>query len=149
MTTITKSIVINATRDTIRQYYAHPVHTPQWSHALTIWEPEEAWPGVGTTAKMGLKSGGLTSEGVATTLAYDDETMAHHWRFESNLPPLECWSTFDEVDGQTTVTTKVEYTVPGSILGKALDKLFVERQNAKDVEQQLVNLKAMAEGKAS
>jgi uncharacterized membrane protein len=61
------------------------------------------------------------------------------------MPPFESWYTFNEQDGKTAVTAKVEYTIPGSFLGKALDKLFVERQNTKDIEQSLVNLKAMAE----
>ncbi|KAA3662314.1 MAG: SRPBCC family protein [Chloroflexi bacterium] len=148
MTTITKSIEINANRDTIRQYYAHPVHTPQWAHGLTLWEPDESWPSVGAIAKMGTKSGGISAEGISTTLAYNDETMAHHFRFEpKRLPPMEFWFTFEEHDGKTTVTQKAEYTIPGSFLGKALDKLIVERQNARDFEQGLVNLKAMAEGK--
>lgn len=146
MTTITKSIKINATRDIIRKYYAHPVNTPKWAHTLTLWEPDEAWPSAGATAKMGIKSGGLSLEGNATTLAYDDKTMAHHWRYESkNMPSVTFWYTFDEGDGKTTVTQKVAYTIPGSFLGKALDKLFVERQNAKDIEQQLANLKSLAE----
>jgi uncharacterized membrane protein len=147
MTTITQSVEINATRDTIRQYYAHPVHTPQWSTAITLWEPDEAWPSVGSTARMGIKSGGIDVKGVATTVAYDDETMAHHWHYvpDNSMPPFDCWYTFDEQDGKTTATAKIDYTVPGSIFGKALDKLFVERQNAKDIEEGLLNLKAMAE----
>lgn len=146
MTTIIQSIEINATREIIRQYYAHPVHTPQWAQVITRWEPEEAWPNTGSTAKMGLKSGGLTLDGIAT-LSYDDETMAHHWRYEPNkgMPPFETWYTFNEQNGKTTVTAKVEYTIPGSFFGKALDKLFVERQNTKDIQQNLANLKAMAE----
>jgi len=146
MATIIKSVEINAPRDTIRKYYAHPVHTPQWAHTLTLWEPDEAWPSAGSTVKMGAKSGGLTLEGVATTLAYDDETMAHHWRYEpKHMPPMEFWFTIKEGDGTTTVTQRAEYTIPGSFLGKALDKLFVERQNARDIEQQLINLKALVE----
>lgn len=147
MTTIIKSIDINATCDIIRQYYAHPVNTPKWSHILTLWEPDEAWPSVGSKAKMGIKSGGINVEGIATTLAYDDETMDHHWRYDptNQMLPFESWYTFNEQVGKTVVTAKVEYTIPGSFLGKALDKLFVERQNTKDIEQALVNLKALAE----
>jgi uncharacterized membrane protein len=147
MTTITKSVDINAPRDSIRPYYAHPVHTPQWSHRLYLWEPEDAWPSQGSTAKMGIKSAGISMEGVATTLAYDEDTMAHHFRLEpSNMAPMDFWFQFDESDGKTTVTMKADYTIPGSYLGKALDKLFVERQNTKDIEQQLDNLKVMVEG---
>ena len=150
MTTIIRSIEINAPRDTIRKYYADPVHTPQWAHVLTRWEPEETWPRTGSTAEMGIKSGGLNVDGVATTLAYDEETMAHNFRYEPErgMPPFDFWYTFDEENGKTTVTAKVEYTIPGSFLGKALDKLFVERQNSKDIAANLANLKAMAEGNA-
>jgi hypothetical protein len=149
MTTITRSVEINAPRDTVRPYYAHPVHTPQWSHRLYLWEPDEAWPSAGTSAKMGIKSGGVSMEGVATTLAYNDDTMAHHFRLQpSNMAPMDFWFTFDERDSKTTVIMKVDYTIPGSYLGKALDKLFVERQNTKDIEQQLTNLKTMVEENA-
>jgi hypothetical protein len=148
MTTIIKSIEIDAPRDTVRKYYAHPVHTPQWSQSVYLWEPDPDWPSAGSSAKMGIKSGGIKAEGVATTIAYDDDTMAHHFRFEpSNLAPMEMWFTFDEESGSKTIVTQTtEYTIPGSFLGKALDKIFVERQNSKDIEQQLANLKAMAEG---
>lgn len=149
MTTITKSVVINAPRDAVRPYYAHPVHTPQWSHRLYLWEPDEAWPSAGTNAKMGIKSAGVSMEGLATTLAYDDKTMAHHFRLQpSNMTPMEFWFTFDEGEGKTTVTMKVDYTIPGSYLGQALDKLYVERQNTRDIEQQLANLKALVEDNA-
>lgn len=147
MTTIIKSVEINAPRDVIRKYYADPIYTPKWSHILTVWEPDETWPSAGATAKMGVKSGGIEGVGVATTLAYEDETMAHHWHVEPTGAgiPFECWFTFDEQDGKTTVTQRTEYTLPGSYLGQAVDKLFVERQNAKDMAQQLANLKALVE----
>ena len=147
MTTITKSIEINAPREAIRPYYAHPVQTLQWAQSVYLWEPDDAWPAVGATAKMGIKSGGLKIEGVATTLAYDPATMQHHFRLESkNFDPMDFRYTFDENDGQTLVTATIEYTIPGSYLGQILDKLFVERQNSIDLEKGLVRLKAMAEG---
>jgi ligand-binding SRPBCC domain-containing protein len=150
MATITRSAEIIATRDTVRQYYANPDYATQWSHIITLWEPDEAWPSAGATARMGVKSAGIAGEGIATSLAYDDETLSHHFRFEpaNRMPPFETWFTFDEQDGKTTVTQKLVYTIPGSFMGKALDKLFVERQNANDMQQQLLNLKAMVEGSA-
>ena len=146
MTTIIQSIEIDTPRESIRPYYAHPIHTPQWSKQLYLWEPDQDWPSSGSTARMGVNSAGIKVEGTATTLAYDEDTMAHHFRFEpSTMAPLDFWYTFEQSDGKTTVTTKIEYTIPGSILGKALDKLFVEGQNRADVEQQLINLKALVE----
>ena len=48
----------------------------------------------------------------------------------------------------TTVTARVDYTIPGSYLGQILDKLFVERQNSRDMADNLRRLKEMAEGAA-
>lgn len=63
-----------------------------------------------------------------------DLTNTWHWR----LAP--------ELSG-TRVHVVVEYTVPGgNLLGGVLDKLFVERQNQKDLEQSLNNLRRRLEG---
>lgn len=147
MTTVIKSIEINTTLDGIRPYYAHPVHTPQWAKAIYLWEPEENWPSPGAQARMGIKSGGLKIEGTATTIAYDPETMNHHFQLEpNNMEPMDFRYDFAESDGRTMVTATVDYTIPGSFLGQVLDKLFVERQNSKDLADGLANLKVMAEG---
>jgi uncharacterized membrane protein len=45
----------------------------------------------------------------------------------------------------TDLKLSVEYTVPGSVLGALADKLVVERQNKKEVDEALVNLKARLE----
>lgn len=149
MTIISKSIEINASREIIRQFYAHPVYTRQWAQTVYLFKPENAWPAAGSKAEMGIKSGGLKIEGVATSVSYDPATMQHHFRLEpKNFDPMDFHYTFDEKDGQTVVTAVAEYTIPGSYLGQILDKLFVERQNTKDVEAGLVRLKAMAEGAA-
>ncbi|NJN15280.1 MAG: SRPBCC family protein [Oscillochloris sp.] len=56
------------------------------------------------------------------------------------------WRLFPEAAG-TLVKVRVEYVVPGgSLIGGMLDKLFVERQNQKDLEQSLANLKQLLEG---
>jgi uncharacterized membrane protein len=149
MTSITQSITINTGLDGIRPYYAHPDHTPEWAQVMYLWEPDEAWPSAGATARMGLKSGGFKIEGTATTLEYDPETMRHHFRLEpADMEPMQFWYTFEEGEGETTVTARVDYTIPGSYLGQILDKLFVERQNSRDMADNLRRLKEMAEGAA-
>ena len=46
----------------------------------------------------------------------------------------------------TEVTFLMDYEPPASYLGKVLDKLFVERQNRKDISESLQRLKAILEG---
>ena len=52
----------------------------------------------------------------------------------------------DEEDGQAVKTDFcIEYNVPGGILGKIVNKLFLERMNQKNLEDTLQNLKAYCE----
>lgn len=56
------------------------------------------------------------------------------------------WRLTPELSG-TQLHVRVDYTVPGgSLLGGILDKLFVERQNQKDIETSVANLKRLLEG---
>jgi carbon monoxide dehydrogenase subunit G len=51
-----------------------------------------------------------------------------------------------EQDGQAAkVDFSIEYNVPGGILGKFADKLFLRRMNQKNLEKTLRNLKAYCE----
>lgn len=148
MTIISRSVDIDATRDQIRLYYAHPVYTAQWASCMMyLWEPSAEWPNVGATARIGVKSGGLKVLALGTTLEYDDDTLRHHFRLENETfgAPMDIRVTFDEHNGRTTVRYTADYTIPGSFLGQALDKLFVERQNARDIEQALADLKTLVE----
>ncbi|MDX1520517.1 MAG: SRPBCC family protein [Anaerolineae bacterium] len=55
------------------------------------------------------------------------------------------WTLTSEDFMTTDVSLSLDYTVPGSLLGAIADKLVIERQNEKVIEQQLANLKRMAE----
>jgi uncharacterized membrane protein len=82
---------------------------------------------------------------------YDPQTLNRVYTIEADNQPVEpsLWEyTYDENDGKTTVTVTVEYTLPGSYLGQVLDKLVVERGNAKLLETSLQNLKREVEGSA-
>ena len=45
----------------------------------------------------------------------------------------------------TQVMLSLTYTVPGSFLGAAFNKLVIEGQNEKDTEAELANLKRLSE----
>jgi uncharacterized membrane protein len=63
-----------------------------------------------------------------------------------DLSNVWVWRLTPEMSG-TQVHVRIDYTVPGgALIGGILDKLFVERQNQKDLEQTLSNLKQMLEG---
>ena len=146
MTTVTKSIVVDAPREALRPHFHEAERVLERSSNLFLWEPDEKWPSVGAKCKVGFKATGLDVEGVATSVEYDPATLNMAYRIDSgNLEPSMWRFSFEERDGKTTVTADVEYTIPGRILGPTLDKLFVERSNAKRLEESLANLKAQVE----
>jgi len=49
----------------------------------------------------------------------------------------------------TAVSTTFDYTIPGSVLGKFADRLFVEKRVRHDFEDSLDNLKLLAETKVA
>lgn len=149
MTVVTKSIVINAPREAIRPYVNEPDRMRSWNPNIYKWEAGEGWPEAGAQGEIGFKaSGGVDVEGVMTMVEYDPDTLNRTYTIDSNNENFEpsVWKyTYDENDGQTTVTAEVEYTLPGSYLGKVLDKLVVERGNAKLLEESLQHLKRKVE----
>lgn len=149
MSLVQKSMVINASLETIRSYYTDEKYARQIYQNVYKWEPDENWPNTGATAGIGFKTTAMSVEGTVTTVEYDPEKMRHAYRVDSEgVEPAHWEWDFEEKDGQTTVNVQVEYTIPGRILGPALDKLFLERQNAKLLQQSLDNLKALSERSA-
>jgi uncharacterized membrane protein len=52
---------------------------------------------------------------------------------------------FTPVGGGTNLTIRVDYTLPGSVLGQLLNRLAIEKKNEQDLEEGLHNLKAILE----
>lgn len=149
MTKVTKTVVINATREAIRPYFDESERLMGWSTNVYRWEPDQAWPNPGAQSQVGFKTAGVDVDGTATALEYDRDTMHSIYKVESGDFEPSTWEyTFDENGDKTIVTAHVEYTVPGRILGPAMDKLVVERSNSKSLEDALKNLKQRVEASA-
>ena len=55
-------------------------------------------------------------------------------------------TTYQPQDDATKVTWRFDYTMKSGILGKAVNRLLVERMNEKNAERGLENLKMLCEG---
>ena len=75
-----------------------------------------------------------------------DAAGGWHWRAE-NEGSLAGWQNWDYTpkDGGTQVDVEIEYAVPGSVLGKVADRLFVERSQERALRHTLENLKELTE----
>lgn len=55
---------------------------------------------------------------------------------------------FSPTDYGTNLTIRVDYTLPGSVLGQLLNRLAIEKKNEQDLEEGLQNLKSIVENEA-
>jgi hypothetical protein len=141
MTTVHESITINATRERIRPIFFDPESIRTRETAIYHYQPDANWPAVGAKIEVGFKTFLTNVDAVATCLAYDPETMRLEYDMVGGTGPANWLYTFDEQDGATTVSLKIDYTLPGSWLGQVVDRLLVERKNRQQVVDSLAALK--------
>jgi uncharacterized membrane protein len=52
---------------------------------------------------------------------------------------------FTPIPSGTRLTIRVDYSLPGSVLGQLMNRVIIEERNLKDLQEGLRNLKAIAE----
>jgi len=73
-----------------------------------------------------------------------DGSTDWRWEFEGTTSGwIACHH--QPAESGTRITTEFEYSVPGSVIGKAADRLLLEKRMRRDLENSLENLKLMAE----
>jgi hypothetical protein len=73
-----------------------------------------------------------------------DGSTDWRWQFEgSTFGCLTCHH--EPRDEGTEITTEFDYSLPGSVFGKAADRLLFEKRSRRDFEDSLENLKLLAE----
>lgn len=141
MTTVERSIEINAPRKAVIAYQADPANVLRDDNIYRF-EADESWPAAGGTATIGFKTMAFNVEGTTTVTEYDPESGLFAWRLDADgFEPSHWRDTLEEHGDRTTLTRYVEYELPGSVLGQVLDRLVVERQNAKQMENGLEQIK--------
>ena len=99
--------------------------------------------GAGCTYQWQYKMSGMSFEGNAEITQVTPEQLTLNT--VGGIPSTWVYE-FTPAAGGTDLKLSVEYTVPGSVLGALADKLVVERQNKKEVNQSLANLRVRLEG---
>ena len=99
--------------------------------------------GVGCTYQWKYKMSGVSFEGGAEITEANPKRMV--LKTSGGIPSTWVYEFTPTADG-TDLKLSVDYTVPGAALGAIADKLVVERQNQKEVNQSLANIKARLEG---
>ena len=145
MTTINKSIEINAPLEQIEAVLNDPQRLPEWYPGVSEVDPSPGYPHeVGSTCKITYKAGGMTMESNFSTTE-DVPHASRTFKMDGMITGTNRWDMSQE--GNTTkISVSIDYEMAGGGLGKIADKLIIERMNDKNATASLENLKAMVEG---
>ena len=142
MARIEKTITINAPVEEVFGYVEEPANVPEyWPSVIEVKDVEEL-PNGGTKYAWVYKMAGVRFEGTSE----DTEHITNQRVVSKSKGGIEStitW-TFQPEDGGTKVTFEAEYTVPIPLLGK-LAEAFIVKQNEREAELLLANLKARME----
>ena len=138
MTTIERSIVIEAPVKDVFSYLEDPAHLPEiWPSMVKIEDVEPLAKG-GYHYHWHYKMAGKHFEGDSETVEFEHDK--HLVSKASGQIPAKFDYTFTAIDGKTKVEVKTEYEMPTSLLGK-LAEPFVRKLNEREADAFMANLK--------
>lgn len=141
MSHVEGSIVIKTSAKAIQQALEDVESATEWAEHL-----EEIWDvsghGTGCTYHWRYRQKGISFSGQTKIL---ESTPGRFVMTTSGgIPSTWTW-TMLPLGENTELRLSIEYTVPGSILGKIADRLIVERENQKAIVNGLTSLKTRLE----
>ena len=142
MAKITKSIVINAAVEKVFSYMEQVTNLPDVWPSLVEVRNVQPLPNGGSRFDWVYKMAGMRLEGASEITEYEanKRTVTES---KGGIERTFIW-TYEPEAGGTRVTVEVEYVVPVPVLGKLAAAIIV-KQNEREAEQILANLKAKTE----
>jgi uncharacterized membrane protein len=144
MKRLEKDVSINAPIDKVFNYISDPTTAPEMMKSmLEVKDVDVKEGGVGTTFHWVYKMAGMkfSGESVCTEYVANKKLVLQS---KGGIKSTWYW-TLEPKEGGTTVTLVVEYDVPVPVLGK-LAEAMVLKQNTKEADQSMANLKKILEG---
>jgi len=147
MAHIKDSIFIQASPEKVHAFAADPYKWSSWFVGLGEAKNVEGDNSPGTTVTHSyLMAGAHIPLTTRVTEHRAEADGSFRWKGE-NEGALAGWIAWDyePTDDGTTVKFEIEYAVPGSVLGKVADRLFIERNQERAARHTLENLKHLVE----
>lgn len=142
MSRVESSVTIAVTPEAIQAALEDVAAAPEWTPSLEkVWDIKGK--GAGCTYKWNYKLGPTSLDGETEIVESSSERMV--MQTTGGIPSTWTW-TISPFGSRTRLHVVVEYTVPGAALGALANKLVIEKQNQKEADQALANLKIRLEG---
>jgi uncharacterized membrane protein len=142
MAKVEKAITINAPVEKVCGYIKEPTNLPEIWPSMVEVKDVQRLPNGGTSFRWVYKMAGMRFEGTTEDTEYVPNQRVVS-KSTGGIESTFTW-TFQPEDGGTKLTVEVEYTVPIPLLGK-LAEAFIVKQNEREAELLLANLKAKME----
>jgi carbon monoxide dehydrogenase subunit G len=144
MAIVEKSIYIDVPPEDLFDFGVYnPQRIPEWFAGVESIKPGANYPEIGSTIDVVYKSAGITLNTIGTVVQLE-RGKVYAAEYEGMAKGVQTW-TYEAKGSGTNLTLHFDYEIMGGGIGKIVDKLVVERQNAKNFEQSLKNLKALVE----
>lgn len=146
MAHIEKKTLINAPIDKVYTFARDPRKWNTWWVGLSAPDEINGKGEVGTTVKHHYMVAGLPFAVTSTVLIDRIGPKDALWKgqIEGPLAGQHEWQ-YKALGEKTEVFVKLDYTVPGNILGKFADRALIEKMQEKAIENTLDNLKLLCE----
>lgn len=141
-----QSIIIHAPPSAVFDFIAHqPERMPEWWRAFHLHERVTPPPtAVGSVSRYAYNMMGVRIKGEQKVIEMEENARLLV-RTLSGIDSMFEF-TFAPVDGGTELTVRVDYALPGSVLGQLVNRPAIEQHNERDLIESLYNLKQMLEG---
>jgi uncharacterized protein YndB with AHSA1/START domain len=143
MANVQRGVEIKASPEETMALLSDASRWPDWYPGMTEIHVADPFPEKGGKVTFKVKSAGMSMPITETVLDYQPGKL-QLFRMEGMLSGQARWELIPQGDG-TALTTTFDYVLPGGVFGRIADALFVERMNAKSLEEGLHNFKALVE----
>jgi len=145
MPLVEQSIDIHAPVEAVFGMIAHqPERQAEWWPPIELQERVSPPPtNVGSVSRYVYNMMGVKINGEHEVIEISENQYLHVKTISGIDSAFEF--IFQPTNNGTNLTIRVDYKLPGSVLGQLLNKLVIEKKNEDDLRQGLANLKAIVE----
>ena len=145
MSEVSESIVISAPVEKVFGVVTTPENWTKYVTSLTeVSNMSENIPQKGSTFVWEYKMMGVKFRGKGT-VTENDQNKAFCLSMEGKFPIKETYDFSQEGNGTTRLAVKIQYDIPGELLGMIADKLLLEKLNVSESKNVLEKIRMLCE----